>query len=883
MKEIRPPRWCLKFLKWFCKPAYHLDIEGDLLELYTRRVNAFGHKKANILLYRDIALLFRPGIIRSISVNHYTLSYPSMLTHNLLITYRSFLRYKSSFLINLIGLSTGLACTLLIYLWVQDELAVDKFFNEEARLFQVMRNTQNASQLQTTPYNPGVLTQVLADEIPAIDTAITVVGKQFAVNGSVSYEENQFRSMERYVSANFFEIFSFPIIQGNVSNVLTDKSKVVISEELALKLFPSVEDAMRKKIEWKREAFFGDVSGIYQISGVFKKHPNSSEDFDLVFSIDLYNKYYLRESSELWVNNSTEIFVVIKEGTKIDQLNHQIKNLIFDKSANTANTTLFLQKYSSRYLYNKYENGQAVGGRIQYVQLFSLIALLILIVACFNFMNLSTARASRRVKEIGVKKVLGANRKSLIIQFLSESILVSMLSLIIGLILVYVLVPKFNLITGKDLRFAFFSSNQLIFVLGLTILTGIFAGIYPALYLSKFKPALILRGRINTNMAEAFTRKGLVIIQFLFSTILIVSVFITYEQMKLMYTKNLGLNRNNIIMFQREGRLNENMDNFLQKIQELPRVMKASSMNFMLPGKSGSFDGLSWNGKGQNINVSFDNLEVGLEFLEVLGVEMKEGRSFVYQDGAIFRNGGQGNLKIVVNESAVKAMGLEHPIGEIIKDGELRMQIIGVTKDFHYSSLHEKVKPTLIRFISIPNRPLKYGLVKIAADKQMETIEQIEKYAAQFNDGIPLEVSFLDESYRSAYFTEERLGILSRYFTALAILISCLGLFGLSIFTAEIRQKEMGIRKVLGASSAQLVRILSLDITIMVTIAILIGLPVSYFLTQNWLANFAYKIELHWGYFVSAGLLSLIIAWFTISFQTIKTAMLNPIECLSNE
>lgn len=865
--DIMPPKWLCSFFRWYCHPDYVEDLEGDIQERFERNFASLGKKKANWLFFRDVLSLFRPGIIRPFNINHPLIHF-DMIRHHLILTFRSFKRYKSTFFINLIGLSAGLACALLIYLWVNDELQIDKFHEKDARLYQLLMNTPHKGEWSTTEQTPGPLSKALKAEFPEVEHATSVYQRQ-KDKGVLSIGEKHIKASDIYAGTDYFELFSYPLLEGAKSQVLKDKNALVISDELAIKVFGTTKNLIGKAIEWRKEVYGNDFNNTFLITGVFQKPPSqSSLQFDVIFNFELFQE---REPGVTkWTNGGARTYITLKPGADINQFNQKIANFIKSKDGNSQ-WTLISRKYSDKYLYGKYENGQVAGGRIEYVRLFSLIALFILAIACINFMNLSTARASRRLKEVGVKKVIGASRKTLMGQYLGESMLMTILSLITALVLVSLILPYFNNITDKALRLDL-NFNLVIGILTITLLTGFIAGSYPALYLSSFNPVAVLKGKINTSTGELWARKGLVIFQFTISIILIVSVLVVYKQIQFIQTKNLGFNKDNLIMFKREGNINSKLETFLSEVKKIPGIINVGNFRDNLTVNGTSTGGVTWEGRDPNDRFAFKYLSVNYDLLETLEVELKEGRFFS-------REYGSDTSKIIFNEAAIERMGLENPIGKVVTQWRRKKQIIGVVKNFHFESLYEEVKPCFIQLEDDGNNIV----AKIKAGTEKETIAQLQAFYQEFNQDLPFEFKFMDANFQAHYTAENRVATLSSYFAGLAILISCLGLFGLATFTAQRRFKEIGIRKVLGASVFSIIRLLSSDFTKMVLVAILVALPISYLITKNWLDNFAFKIALEWWLFLGAGALSLLIAWLTVGAQIMKVANINPIQCLRDE
>ena len=793
----------------------------------------------------------------------------TMLQHNLVIILRGLRRFKRTFVINLVGLSVGLASALLIFLWVNDELSVDNFHEKDKRLYQVMTNIQENGGWNTMVDTPGPLAQTLAEEMPEIEYAAAVAPPNWRGFDRfiLTVDKQNIKATGEYAGKDYFNIFSYELIQGDVGQVLADKHSIVISDELAMKLFETTQGVVGKIIELNHERE-------YLVSGLFRKTPaTSSVRFDFVLPFDAYldvAPWYQKS----WNDFGPHTYVVLREGTDLGAFNTKIKRFYQVKQNRDDSAPQFLAtRYSDNYLHGNFENGVQSGGRIAYVKLFSAIGLFILVIACINFMNLSTAKAAVRIKEVGVKKALGAGRKQLAVQFIGESMLMTFLSLMVAVILVGIVLPQFNLITGKELSFTL--NRQLVAALaGITLVTGLVAGSYPAIYLSGFNPVTVLKGKLTSSTGEVWVRKGLVAFQFTLSIVLIVSVFVVYKQIEFVQNANLGYDKDNVIYFDVEGRVKENTETFLSEIKRIPGIQHAASTTSDMTGHSWSV-GLDWEGKGTDDKVRTELMAVNPDFLETLGLEVTEGRFFS-------RDFGSDTTKVVVNEAAAKIMGFENAIGKHVK-GLGSLEIIGVVKDFHLESFHEAVKPQVFVLHRRHFAPASLIMARIEAGREKETLERLDAFYKAYNPGFPLDYTFIDDDYQALYTAEQRVSTLSKYFAGLAILISCLGLFGLAAFTAQRRIKEIGIRKILGSSDFGIVRLLSGDFTRTVFIAIMIALPLSYVITSKWLAGFAYRIDLEWWFFAGSGCLALLIALFTVALQTVRASRVNPTECLKQE
>ena len=789
-----------------------------------------------------------------------------MLQHHIKLTLRGFRRFKTSFAINLIGLSSGLACALLIYLWVSDEYAVDNFHEKGDQLFQVLQNINIIDKVETIEMTPALLAETLREEIPNLERTVSYLPPgSYGTDGIIDYNGKQLKTLEQYASPEFFEVFTFPLISGSPSQVLSAKESVVLSEEFAQKLFGQGINPIGESITWEA----GGEPSTHIVTGIFEALPaNVSRPFDVVFTMESFlDKYpHIRK----WQNSDPSTFIVLSENAERVEVETQINRVIPGKWEGYQHTFL-VQKYADRYLYGNYENGEPIPGRMQYVRLFSIVAGLVLLIACINFMNLSTARASRRLKEIGVKKSMGASRRSLALQFYVETFVLTIISTLAAVVLVLVLLPIFNEITGKSLQLVF--TQELVqFLIGIIAITAVLAGSYPAIYLSGFEAISILKGKLSSSIGDGWARKGLVIVQYGVSVVLITSVLVVSSQIKFVLDKNLGFQKEQVIYFNADGKVGKNTSTFLSELQKIPGVISAAEFGHDLLGGMGKTTGLNWEGKDPEARIRFGNLEVGPNLIETFGIEMVEGRTFEDKYG-------DDNSKIILNEEAIKVMGLEDPIGKTIELWRQDRQIIGVAKNFHFESLFEPIKPCFFQL----GTDLGSMVVRIAPTEEFQTIERIEKLYSEFNPGLAFNFTFFDKEYEKLYKSEQQVADLSTSFATIAIIVSCLGLFGLVAFTAEQKRKEIGIRKVLGASARRIIMLLSSDFMKLIMTAIIIALPIGYFIMKNWLDSFVYRIDLSLSFFAFSGLAAILIAMMTMSIQTMKAANANPVDSLKDE
>jgi putative ABC transport system permease protein len=785
-----------------------------------------------------------------------------MFRNNLKIAWRSLLKDRQFTILNLVGLAAGLACTLLIFLWVRDEMSFDKFNERDSQLYQLMELRNPSGKTSLSDESSGMLAESLAARMSDIQYYAAVAPPDWFQKFTLSVGDKKLKATGQYVGKDYFNIFSFKLLDGKPDGVLRDKNSIVISEDLARKLFGTAENVIGKPVRFQQDQNFF-------VSGVFERLPyHSSQQFDFVLSFEYYKDIMPWVKS--WGNTGPHNFVILKKGTDIKEFNKRISKVIAENCGDTTRVA-FAMPFSDNYLHNTFSHGSRLGGRMEYVRLFSIIAIFILVIACINFMNLSTAKASRRLKEVGIKKVVGVGRRELIFQFLGESILLTFFAALLALVLVLMLLPEFNSLTGKEISLGL-DPGILFGVIGITLVTGILAGSYPALYLSGFNPISVLKGKIKSSIGEVWARKGLVVFQFTLSVMLIVAVLIVYKQIQFIQSTNLGYNKENIIRFYAEGTILNSEESFLAGLKKIPGVVNASNTFHAMIGRNYGTNGISWEGKDPREQVYFEGLGCGYDFIQTMGMQMAAGRGFSKDFGA-------DSNKIIFNEAAIKAMGIKDPVGKFV---DQNIQIIGVVKDFHFESLHEPVKPL---FMSLETQGSSWDkiMVRIAGENQKATIDRIEQYYTSRNPGFPFDFNFLDEAYQKQYLSEMRVSVLSRYFAGLAILISCLGLFGLAAFTAQRRRKEIGIRKVVGASVGDIIGMLSQDFLKLILISVFIAFPLSWWAMDRWLHSFAYRTDIGVLVFLIAGGSILLVTLLTISFQALKAAVANPVGALRSE
>jgi len=790
-----------------------------------------------------------------------------MLKNYFKIAWRNLIKNKAHSFINIAGLSAGLACSLLIFLWVQNELDIDAFHKNRERLFKVYEREYYKDHIDGNYDTPGPLAEELKRKIPEVEDAVMMQDEN--KQKTLQAGDKILKVEGTGASAGLFSIFSYPLLQGTPATALSSTDNIAISEKTADVFFGSPDKAMNKIIRFDNRRDF-------KVTAVYENLPASaSRTFDYVISWAalLQDRPWLKE----WTNSGPLTYVLLRPGANPEAVDEKLvsfRNLYIHDSSAAYHVKLGLQKFDEVYLHNHFENGNISGGRLEYVHLFSIIAIFILLIACINFMNLATARSVKRAKEVGVRKVIGAVRFGLIKQFISESLLLTAIAVVIALLLMIVLLPLFNDVTQRQMQLPF---NQLSFwlnILVITMVTGLVSGSYPALYLSSFNPVKVLKGTAKLSTGAIWFRKGLVVFQFVLSLMLIIGTIVVSKQVSFIQNRNLGYDKKNLVYIPLEGELINKYATFKNEALQIPGIKNISFISDNPVNLDQWTNGVDWEGRSPNTMISFQHPDVGYDFAKTMKLQVVDGRDFSKD----FQADNDGYL---LNETAVKDISYKNPVGRFITVNGRRGKIIGVLKDFNFRSLHEPIKPMIMQFDEKEN----YGhlLFRIKPGQTKETLANLEKLYKQINPKFPFTYSFTSEEYQKLYRNEQVIGKLSNVFAFLAIFISCLGLLGLVMFTAEQRTKEIGVRKVLGASVSSIIQLLSTDLLKLVLIAILIASPAAWWAMSTWLNNYAYKINISLWMFLLAGSLAVFIAIFTVSFQAIKAAIANPVKSLRTE
>lgn len=800
-----------------------------------------------------------------------------MIKNYLKISWRNLKRDKSYSLINIFGLAVGIAACLMISLYIIDELSYDKFHDNSDRTYRLYVDGQFGNNKFLSPYIPNPTKDALLDEFSQIESVT-----HFFDTDQVRFEyENKIFIENRvlYADSDFFEVFSFPMVKGEAKNALSEPNQIVLTESSARKYFGD-EDPLGKMIKVNRDELF-------QVTGVCEDVPDNSHfHFNYLLS---YSSSHISEDQR-WINSSVYTYFVLKEGVEQKNFEKQLDLLVekyvgpevvnfmgvnLEEFENRGNSYgFFLQPLEDIYLHSDFNDEIEPVSNITRIWYFSIIAVFILLIACINFMNLATAKYANRAKEVGIRKVVGSKRKQLISQFLTESILISTLAVIVAIVLVEFFLPGFNNISQKSLELEYFTSWYLLPVLiGLAIIVGVIAGIYPAFFLSSFSPLKILKGKINKGVKGDRLRGALVTSQFVITIVLFISTYLIFQQNSYMTNKKLGFDKEEVLILERAYYLDESLESFVKELTKSPQIHSASVSN-SIPGRDYSGSTLQVEGRSSEDMVFFAINYVGEGYHEAMGIELIEGR-FFSEDFST------NESSIVINKKGAEELGFENPIGKYLQLGDERYNIIGIVENHHFESLHRNIRPLGMRYEG--SSYYDYMPIKLNTNNLNETIEYVEAKWNKFTNNQPFSYFFMDDDFEKLYDAEQRTAKVFTVFSVLAILIACLGLFGLSAFMAEKRTKEIGIRKAMGASPLNILRLLYKEVVLLLLISIIIAWPVTYYLMKLWLADFAYRIGIGVMPFIFASFAALVIAIFTTSFQALKAANTNPAYTLRDE
>ncbi len=787
-----------------------------------------------------------------------------MLSNYFKIAFRKIRQHRLYSTINILGLTAGIGAALLLLSWTWSEVEMDRFHEKGDRLYQVLSTYKFDREVNTSEYNPYLLVSTFTKNYPEVAGATAIRETEFA------FELGEERSLEPgiYTDSSFFEIFSYPLLAGDYKPIYSSRYRIAISARLAEKLFGHQDyyAMIGKNLKiWQNRT--------YELVGVFANPPaNSSQQFNFVF--DIADHYLNNPSQKRWNLSNERVFVLLRDGVNKSDFQQKIADVIPLSEAGTEEdrTTLQLQSYADHYLYGRFENGMVAGGRIDYIMMILFAAFLLLSIACINFVNLATARAARQAKEVGVRKVIGATRKSLIFQFLAEAFLTTIFATFLAVMLTEFSFGYFTQMTGRELSFAYNNPTFWIIIFGIILLTGILSGAYPAFFLSNIDIQKVLKNKLFIKGGNL--RKALVVLQFTVSIILILGALTIKKQINYIQNKNIGINRSHILSFQMYQQMYRNQDAFLNEVRQISGIKNFSRLHCSPIEVQNTILGLTINHEEKESEKSaFSVVVTDHNFREMFTPRLVAGEDFI-------DFGDRDTTTYIVNEAMVQAFGWENPIGMHLQTWGTSGTIVGVVENFNFRSIHHEITPLVL-----VNRPeeTQFMYVETEPGEDAAVLAGLEKVHKKFAPAFPFEYNFLDEQYAQLYANEKHTGMLAGWFAIIAILLSCLGLLGLIAFLAEQKSKEIGIRKVLGASITNIIQLLSKEFVQLIILAIFLGIPVAWYFLNQWLKEFAYATTLNWStILLSVGILFIMMI-ITVGFQSVRAATGNPVEVLKNE
>lgn len=801
-----------------------------------------------------------------------------MFNNYLKIAIRNIRKHRGYTFINVAGLAVGMACCILIMLYVFDELSYDKFHENHDRIYRVTRKWYNQDgiiNLHLGHVAPPVA-PLMENDFPEIEHAVRIIqmGRTLIGRNSQFYEETRFF----FAEADVFDVFTYPMAAGNPGTALQNPFSLVITEEMADKFFGD-ENPMGKQLQIQ----VGPQKADMMVTGVLENMPrNSHFHADFLGSFETFAAVAGEEELREWSSNNYATYLLMPEGYDINRLESQLDPFIdrhLDQGA-SERTKLELQALTDIHLHSHLDSEIEANGNITYVYVFSIIALFVLLIACINFMNLATARSAGRAREVGMRKVVGAQRGQLIRQFLSESVLMSLVALVFALGLVYLVLPVFNQLIGRNLSFNIIDNILLFAGLFLTaVVVGLLAGIYPAIYLSAFKPVRVLKSRMDSQRKGISFRTVLVVFQFAVSIILIISIGVVSDQLEYVQTKSLGFNEEHVVVLPASRAMTQHLDDFKSRLLSNPNILNVSAAKRVPSGRLLDSSGarLISGETSQPITFRIARLLVDYDYIPTFKMELAAGRNFSREMGT------DTEQAFIINETAVRRIGWGSPeeaVGQAFGYGRMEGRIIGVVKDFHFESLHQQISPILMHLASFD---LNQIAVRLSPQNIPQTLAVLKGIWEEMRPNYPFSYYFIDENFDQQYKAEAGLQRIFSYFAFLSVFIGCLGLFGLAAYSAERRTKEIGIRKVLGASAGGVVVLLSKEFTKWVLLANIFAWPAAYIILSQWLQNFAYRSGLHLETFLSAGFLAWMIAFLTVSYQAVRAALTDPASALKYE
>lgn len=782
------------------------------------------------------------------------------------IAIRNILRDKGFSAINILGLAIGMASAIIILLWIRHQVSYDSFHEKRDRIYEAWNNASMNGEMWTFSNTPRILARTMEKDLPEVEQAVRV---KRGHDKLLTVGEKKLSAPGYIVDSNFLQVFTFPFVNGNITNALNDVHSIVVTQTLAQKLFPN-DNAMGKMVKLEDKDNF-------IISGILKDPPDNTR-FEFEFLLPYSYARSKGDDDADWGNNSVNTYVLLKPNASVASLNEKMKTLKPRYFPAEPKWEMFVYPISRWRLYSNFKNGvEENKGLYVYVRMFGIIAAFILLIACINFMNLSTARSEKRAKEVGIRKVVGAQKISLVGQFIGESVFLSFIASFIAFIIVVVSLPFFNQLMKEEITFSLADPYTLLIGLGFVFFTGILAGSYPAFFLSSFQPVIVLKGAFKRTHALISPRKVLVVIQFTFAIFLIICTVIIRQQIDFVQKRDTGYNKNNLIYHLITGDIFKNYSLIREELLSSGAVTAVTKTMSPLTELWSNGHGQEWEGKDPNDKTIFNRYSQDGNLGVTAGIHIIKGRDL---DLKKFPT---DSTAMIINEAAAKVIKFKDPIGRTIKDMGVEWHIVGVMKDFIINSPYEPVEPMLVAgpksFFGLNNILMRLNDKNTMSDN----IEKISPIFRRYNPNFPFDYKFADEQYEIKFESEKTIGIIAGIFATLTIFIACLGLFGLSAYMTASRIKEIGVRKVLGDSIPGITSLLSRDFLKLVLISFLIAAPLAWWGMYNWLNDYNYRVSIHWWVFVLTGAVSMLIALVTVSSQTIKAAMANPVRSLRTD
>lgn len=897
MNRPEPPRFILRFLKWFCKPEYHPDIEGDLLEIYDKRTDSLGRTRANLLLFKDIILLCRPGIIRSAKI-YQPLTNNGMFKSYFIMGWRNLWKSKLYSSLNVLGLTFGMVCFLLISLYVYDELNFDTQHSDGDRIYRVITHEKNPSNEVTAVAAAGyMLAQESRNALPEVEMT-TRMQRQGRAN--LVDPDNPVHIQETITVADeyFLQLFDFPLLEGDRRTALKEPNSIVITEDLAMRIFGR-KDVLNKNLQ------FNFMGSPVKITAILKSHPqNSTFNFTSVMSeaTRMSNEGYRRAMESDWASTSFTVYALLRPDARPDSVSKKMTRLVYANASLEPGTVI---KHSLQPLKDVHLKSEGIAdgarnsnvdtipqGNPVYITVFSFTAVFVLLIAGINYTNLTTARASSRLKEIGVRKAVGAVRSNLIKQFLVESLITTVIAFLIAVLIVALLLPAFNAFVNK--RFELFASVGLRFwalAVALIIAIGLLSGGYAAMLMSRFNPVSLLKGLKLKNGGDFSVRKALVVLQFTISTVMIIGTIVLFMQVRFLNNTELGFDKELMVVI--DVNVQKARSNFQWVKNEMSKLssVKHVSATSRVPGEWKSIPRVKVKKEGSTAEPQIAyTIAADKDFLSTYEIDLLKGRNFQNDTDTV---------SVIINEAAAKILGITDVSDELVipetarnqfftplyEDASLAFQprVVGIVKDFHFQSLRAKIEPLIITYYDNPIFPIDYYTVKIQAHDIQGTLDKLKAVMVANDESEPFEYHFLDDQLALFYIEDERSQTILGWVALASVVIACLGLFGLATYSAEQRLKEIGMRKVLGANLLSIIALLSRDFVKLVFIACCIAFPLAWVGADWWLQAYAYHIDVEWWIFALAGIIATGIALLTVSYQAIKAAIVSPVKILRTE